>query len=296
MNRKAFDIKTDNNYQQLYDLYQQQYQAQASRGMRDAMGQLAGMTGGYGNTYAQTVGQQQYDNTMQAMNDNNINLMNLAYGIYADDRANDYNKMSTLRGLEGDDYSKYRDTMSDYYTDLNHYTNRYNTAWGNDYQLSRDAINDARYEDELAYAREQDRLNRELAEEERDYERAWNEDDRSYSRNNSAFQNALSLARAGYDPTSYLNDNGYTGSTGDLLRGIAAQVQAANAPAASSGGGSGSRSRSGGKSENGRYTGEDAWEEYIASRNGKSDAKVKNYSDLSADQKLKYLASHSSGR
>lgn len=296
MNRKAFDIKTDNNYQQLYDLYQQQYQAQASRGMRDAMGQLAGMTGGYGNTYAQTVGQQQYDQTMQGMNDNNINLMNLAYGIYADDRANDFNKMSTLRGLEGDDYSKYRDTMSDYYTDLNHYTNRYNTAWGNDYQLSRDAINDARYEDELAYAREQDRLNRELAEEERDYERAWNEDDRSYSRNNSAFQNALSLARAGYDPSSYLNDNGYTGSSGDLLRGIAAQIQAANAPS-SSGSGSGKGKGNGndtGQSDNGRYI---TWQDVEALRQDKNTSSKTTsaaYSLLSDSEKAKYLANHKS--
>lgn len=265
MNRKAFDITTDNNYNKLYDLYQQQYQAQASRGMRDAMGQLAGMTGGYGNTYAQTVGQQQYDNIMQGLNDNDINLMNLAYGIYQDDRNFDLNKMNTLRGLESSDYNKYRDTVGDYYNDLNHYTNRYNTAWGNDYQLNRDAINDARYEDELAYAREQDALNRALAEEERDYERAWNEDDRAYSRNNSAFQNALSLAKAGYDPSGYLSDNGYSGSNGDLLRGIAAQVQAANAVTGGSGSSSGGRGKGKGS---GNDTEERVSTATITNRNG----------------------------
>lgn len=267
LNRKAFDINTDANYQQLYDLYSQHYAQNASRAARDAMGQLAGLTGGYGNTYAQTVGTQQYDNIMQGLNDNDINLMNLAYGMYQDDRNFDLNKMNTLRGLESSDYGKYRDLMSDYYTDLNHYTNRYNTAWGNQYQLNRDTINDARYEDERDYQRELDALNRELAAEALEYEREWNEDERSYSRNNSAFQNALSLAKAGYDPSGYLSDNGYSGSNGDLLRGIAATVQAANAPVASSGGSSGSRKSSG---SGGRYANtsdaivlDSAWEDAL---------------------------------
>lgn len=265
LNRKAFDINTDPNYGKLYDLYSQHYTQNANRAARDAMGQLAGMTGGYGSTYAQTVGSQAYDNIIQGLNDNDINLMNLAYGIYQDDRNFDLNKMNTLRGLEGDDYEKYRDIVGDYYNDLNHFTNRYNTAWGNDYQLNRDSISDARYEDELAYAREQDAINRALAEEERDYERAWNEDDRAYSRNNSAFQNALSLAKAGYDPSGYLTDNGYNGSNADLLRGIAAQVQAANAVTGGSGGGSGSRGR--GKST-GSGTEEKVSTATITNRNG----------------------------
>lgn len=294
LNRKAFDINTDTNYKQLYDLYSQHYTQNASRAARDAMGQLAGMTGGYGNTYAQTVGTQQYDNIMQGLNDNDINLMNLAYGMYQDDRNFDLNKMNTLRGLENTAYGKYRDLMSDYYTDLNHYTNRYNTAWGNQYQLNRDSINDARYEDERDYQREQDALNRALAAEALEYERAWNEDDRAYSRNNSAFQNALSLAKAGYDPSGYLSDNGYSGSNGDLLRGIAATVQAANAPVASSGGGGGSRRSSG---SDGRYenTSSLTWQDVEAMRQDKgTSAKTTSaaYSLLSDAEKTKYLQNH----
>lgn len=295
LNRKAFDINTDANYKQLYDLYSQHYTQNASRAARDAMGQLAGMTGGYGNTYAQTVGTQQYDNIMQGLNDNDINLMNLAYGMYQDDRNFDLNKMNTLRGLENSDYGKYRDLMSDYYTDLNHYTNRYNTAWGNQYQINRDSINDARYEDERDYQREQDALNRALAAEALEYERAWNEDDRAYSRNNSAFQNALSLAKAGYDPSGYLSDNGYSGSNGDLLRGIAATVQAANAPVVSSSGGGGGSRRSSGS--DGRYenTSSLTWQDVEAMRQDKgTSAKTTSaaYSLLSDAEKTKYLQNH----
>ena len=243
LNRKAFDINTDTNYRTLYDLYQQQYQNQASKAARDVLGQAAGLTGGYGSTYGQNVATQAYDNIMQGMNDNNINLMNLAYGMYQDDRANDYNKMSTLTGLEASDYAKWLDTMSNYYTDLNHFTNRFNTAWANDYRLNRDEIEDARYEDELAYAREQAELQRQLAQEALDYERAWNEDERNYSRNNSAFSTALNLAKNGIDPTGYLSDNGYSGSNTDLLRGLYAQTVAANTPQSSGGSSSGSGSR-----------------------------------------------------
>ena len=250
LNRKAFDINTDPNYGKLYDLYSQHYQQNASRAARDAMGQLAGMTGGYGSTYGQTVGTQAYDNIMQGLNDNDINLMNLAYGIYQDDRNFDLNKMNTLRGLESSDYNKYRDTVGDYYNDLNHYTNRYNTAWGNDYQLNRDAINDARYEDELAYAREQDALNRALAEEERDYERAWSEDDRDWSRKNSTAQQALNLIKAGYDPSGYLESMGY-GDSNNWINSIYGQANAALAPVVS--GGSGGSSGKSSKSSGARY-------------------------------------------
>ena len=245
LNRKAFDINTDTNYRTLYDLYQQQYQNQASKAARDVLGQAAGLTGGYGSTYGQNVATQAYDNIMQGMNDNNINLMNLAYGMYQDDRANDYNKMSTLTGLEASDYAKWLDTMSNYYTDLNHFTNRFNTAWANDYRLNRDEIEDARYEDELAYAREQAELQRQLAQEALDYERAWNEDERDYSRSNDAYSRALSLVKAGYMPSESMT----SGLPSDTV-GLLGQIYSANAPvaAATSGGGSSGRSSGGSSS------------------------------------------------
>lgn len=242
LNKKDFDINTDANYKTLYDLYNQSYQQNANRAARDAMGQLAAMTGGYGNTYAQTAGSQAYDTIMQGMNDNNINLANLAYNMYRDDLANEYSQLAAVSGLEQSDYAKYLDTLSDYYNDLNHYTNRFNTAWGQDYQLNRDEIEDARYAEEMAYARQQAEKERELAAEALEYERAWNEDQRNYNRSQDAFNQALTLAKQGYNTPDYLSNtmNTYTGSTGltDLANGIAATVQALNAPQ-TSGGGSG---------------------------------------------------------
>ncbi|MEE3458732.1 MAG: hypothetical protein VZQ75_02635, partial [Candidatus Faecousia sp.] len=58
-NRPAFqyDAATD----PLYQSYKDQYVHQGKRAMEDTMGQAAGLTGGYGSTYSQSVGNQAYN-------------------------------------------------------------------------------------------------------------------------------------------------------------------------------------------------------------------------------------------
>lgn len=51
----------------LYNRYRDLYTQNARRGMQDTMGQAASLTGGYGNTYAQSLGQQRYDETMRGL-------------------------------------------------------------------------------------------------------------------------------------------------------------------------------------------------------------------------------------
>ena len=64
-NRKPFqyDINTDALYQQAA----QQYIQQGQKAMMDTMGQAAALTGGYGNSYAQSVGQQTYQGYLQGL-------------------------------------------------------------------------------------------------------------------------------------------------------------------------------------------------------------------------------------
>ena len=270
LNQKAFDINTDANYKTLYDLYNQSYQQNANRAARDAMGSLAAMTGGYGNTYAQTAGSQAYDTIMQGMNDNNLNLMDIAYNMYLDDLKDQYNQLAAVTGLEQADYAKYLD------------------EWNQNYRLNRDAIEDARYADELAYARDQAALDRQLAQDERDYDRT-----------QDAFSQALSLAKAGYNVPDYLTNtmNTYTGSTGlsDLAGSIAATVQALNAPQTSGGGSSSGSGRSGGSSgSSGKYsttsdTGGYDWEDVLALyKSGEKSTAQKAYNGLTSKQKKYY--------
>ena len=91
----SYDFASDPMYQQ----YRQQYMEQADRAMRDTMGQAASLTGGYGSSYAQRVGQQAYDSYMDRLNDVIPDLYNLAYQRYQDDYARKQNAYQTLSAL-----------------------------------------------------------------------------------------------------------------------------------------------------------------------------------------------------
>ena len=76
-----YDVTADPMYQQ----YKGQYIQQGKLAMRDTMGQAAALTGGYGNTYGQQVGQQAYDAYLQKLGDVVPDLYSAAYGRYADE-------------------------------------------------------------------------------------------------------------------------------------------------------------------------------------------------------------------
>lgn len=64
---KGFDY--DVNQDELYQQAAAQYAKQGKLAMKDTMGQAAAMTGGYGNSYAQTAGQQVYNAYMDEATD-----------------------------------------------------------------------------------------------------------------------------------------------------------------------------------------------------------------------------------
>ena len=51
----------------LYGNYREQYTQLGRKAMRDTMGQAAALTGGYGSSYAQQAGQQEYDSYLQKL-------------------------------------------------------------------------------------------------------------------------------------------------------------------------------------------------------------------------------------
>ena len=130
-NRKPFsyDIGTDPVYQQ----YREQYQRQGRLAMQDTMGQAASLTGGYGSTYAEQVGQQTYNAYLQSLNDIVPELYDRAYGRYQDEGQDLYNRYGLVSDRESMDYSKYRDTVSDYYNDLADARSAYDSEWNKDY-------------------------------------------------------------------------------------------------------------------------------------------------------------------
>ena len=109
-----YDQKTDPLYQQ----YVQDYVMQGKQAMRDTMGRAAGLTGGYGSSYSQAVGQQQYDQYLQSLAD----ILPQTYGMALDAYNAEGNRLnqnlSTTMGLEQSDYAKYLDSLNQYNIDL----------------------------------------------------------------------------------------------------------------------------------------------------------------------------------
>lgn len=129
--RKPFQY--DLNKDALYQQYKEQYQRLGRTAMQDTMGQAASLTGGYGSTYAEQVGQQTYNAYIQSLNDIVPELYDRAYGRYQDEGQDLYNRYGLVSDRESMDYSKYRDTVSDYYNDLADARSAYDSEWNKDY-------------------------------------------------------------------------------------------------------------------------------------------------------------------
>ena len=132
----SYDIGTDPVYQQ----YREQYQRQGRLAMQDTMGQAAALTGGYGSTYGEQVGQQAYNAYLQNLNDVVPDLYNAAYNRYRDEGTDLYNQYGLLSDRENQAYSRYRDTVNDYYSDLSDARSAYDSAYSRDYNQWSDQL------------------------------------------------------------------------------------------------------------------------------------------------------------
>lgn len=122
-NREKFSY--DVNADALYQQYKDQHATQGKMAMMDTMGQASAMTGGYGNSYAQSVGQQAYQGYMQQLTDKIPELYQLAYDKYTREGDEMYNKLSSYGSLYNTEYGEHRDAVSDFNADRSHLTNLY---------------------------------------------------------------------------------------------------------------------------------------------------------------------------
>ena len=164
LNREKFSY--DLNGDMLYQQYKDQYTTQGKLAMMDTMGQAAAMTGGYGNSYAQTAGQQAYQGYLQGLNDKIPELYQLALNQYNTEGNEMYNQASLMAQMEEQDYGRYRDQVSDYYTEVDRLTDesRYQGEqdygkWADDlnftYQQERDKVSDAQWQAQFDEAKRQ---------------------------------------------------------------------------------------------------------------------------------------------
>ncbi len=157
-----YDINADALYQQAA----QRYIQQGKQAMMDTMGQAAAMTGGYGNSYAQTAGQQTYQNYLLGLTDMIPQFQQMAMQQYQMEGDDLLNRYSLLAQQEESAYGRYNDMLSRYYAELDRLQGVYDSE--RDYDYSRFAddrdFDYGRYMDDLNY---QYQLDRDKAEDDR---------------------------------------------------------------------------------------------------------------------------------
>ena len=117
--RKAFSY--DPAEDELYKRYRDQYLYLGNRAMNDARGSAATLTGGYDNTYAESAGQQAYQNYLSQISGKIPDLYQLALSAYDAETGRLADSLEALTGAEKTAYERYKDDMDQYAEALRYY-------------------------------------------------------------------------------------------------------------------------------------------------------------------------------
>lgn len=224
MGREKFQYDAAND--PLYQQYRQMYVQQGQQAMADTMGLAAGLTGGYGSTYSQAAGQQQYDAYLQKLNEVVPELYAQARQAYNDEGDRMLQQYQLTGDLRDDEYSRYQDRLSNWWKDLSYQADRADTEYSRGAENWWNAESAGRQDREFAYQQKKD-----------------------------AYSNLVTLIGAtGYSPSQQeLEAAGMSAAEAAKWQEYYRQQQAAAAAAArySSSGGSGSGGRSSARKSSG---------------------------------------------
>lgn len=154
MGREKFRYDAAND--PLYQQYRQMYVQQGRQAMADTMGQAAGLTGGYGSTYSQAAGQQQYDAYLQKLNEVVPELYAQARQAYNDEGDRMLQQYQLTGDLRDDEYSRYQDRLSNWWKDLSYQADRADTEYSRGAENWWNAESAGRQDREFAYQQKKD--------------------------------------------------------------------------------------------------------------------------------------------
>ena len=143
LNRGKFSY--DLNGDALYQQYKDQYTTQGKMAMMDTMGKAQAATGGYGNSYAQSVGQQAYQGYLQQLNDKVPELYQLALDQYNREGEDLYNKYALHADKYAQEYGKHRDAATDWQTERGYLTEDARYTGENEYKMYRDGVSNEQW-------------------------------------------------------------------------------------------------------------------------------------------------------
>lgn len=109
-NRGPFEFNV--NEDALYQQYRDRYIRDGQIAMEDTLGQASALTGGYDNSYAQSVGQQTYNRYLEGLNDIVPELYAMALDRYTQQGSDMLAQYGLLMDRENQDYGRYQDAMS----------------------------------------------------------------------------------------------------------------------------------------------------------------------------------------
>lgn len=141
----AYDPASD----PLYRMLQESYVNQGRNAMLDTLGRSASLTGGYGNSYADLVGQQAYQAELQGLNDRLPELYRLALDAYDRQSQADYDRYAAILGMDERDYSRWQDGQNAWLAERDYLAGRYDTERGFDYSWFRDEVGDDQWQAEF---------------------------------------------------------------------------------------------------------------------------------------------------
>lgn len=264
------DFKYDLNGDALYQQYKDQYMLQGQQAMMDTMGQAAAMTGGYGNSYAQTAGQQTYQGYLQQLNDRIPELYNMALQKHQMEGQDLADQFSMLGAMEEQDYGRYRDGVSDYYSELDRLTNQYNTERDYDYSKWADDRDFAygKYADDRAYAYQQERDKVADEQWQKEFDEAKRQYDKSY---------ALSASKSSSGSSNKKSSSGGSANSGSLTKAQVKELQKALGVDQDGSYGPKSKAAAGGLSA------DEAYKKYVLGKEKPPQTSTPDYSSITQD-------------
>jgi hypothetical protein len=132
------DFSYDFNKDALYQQYKDKYIKQGKMAMADTMGQASAMTGGYGNSYAATAGNQAYQASLENLNDVIPELYQMAYDRYNQKGQDMLNTLSLLGNERNYERGIYESDLSRLANDRSYYATEADNVFARDYGIWND--------------------------------------------------------------------------------------------------------------------------------------------------------------
>ena len=220
-NPQAFKYSFDGD--ELFKSYQDRYTQLGKQASMDTMGQAAGLTGGYGNSYGAVAGNQAYQQYLMGLYDKGMDLRDRAYEQYRDQAADRKDTWSMLNQADQRDYDRYRDEYGDWLNEREYLTgradternfdyNQYNTErdyWTNMAQLENkdywtgQEFNENKRQYDQNFAEQQRQFNAEFEEKQRQFNESLDWDKMSEQQKYAA-EYAMQLLQMGHMPSDEL--------------------------------------------------------------------------------------------